>query len=178
MTLLSEKIVVTAKEFLSEKNINDCADLNEPLFQAKLQEFDWELSFAAASVTCEIIWKKAMGRESLSEWRQLDKLFAPSPISTHANFRGCRVYKTGNLPEVGALVFWKRGNSWQGHMAIVTGVSEDKQSFDILEGRVLSGSDNNFIQVSQSLSKKTGLPFRNDKLNLLGFVYCKNEEIR
>jgi hypothetical protein len=179
MTLLSEKIVVTAKEFLSEKNINDNADLNETIYQVKLMEYDWNMQFSAASITCEIIWKHAIGRSSVSEWRQLDKLFVPSPIGTYANFRGCNSYKSGNVPEVGALAFWKRGNSsWMGAMGIVTKVEKNKQSFDIIEGRLMSGSDNKFITVMESAGKKTGLPFKEDKLNLIGFIYCKPGEIR
>mgnify|MGYP000390858811 CR=1 FL=1 len=179
MPKISEKVVVTAKEFLSEKNINDNANLNEPIYQAKLQEFDWDGQFNAASVFCEVVWKISIGRDSLSEWRQLDKLFSPSPIATHANFRGCRAYKTGNVPEKGALVFWKRGNSWQGHMAIVSDVSADKESFDIIEGRVLTGSETagNFLKVEERKEKKVSLPFRNDKLNILGFVYPKDKDI-
>lgn len=178
MTLLSERIVVTAKEFLQEKNINDCSDLNEPMFQSKIQEFDWDLAFAAASTTCEIIWKIAIGRESLMEWRQLDKLFTPSPVGTYANFRGCRNYKTGNIPEIGALAVWKKGNTWQGHMSIVTEVAEDKRSFTVVEGRALSGSENSMIEISERKDKNVSLPFRDDKLNLMGFVYCPNREIK
>lgn len=178
MTLLSEKIVVTAREFLTEKNINDNAVLNEPMFQSKMIEFDWDLAFSAASITCEIVWKLAFGRDSLLEWRQLDKLFSPSPVGTYTNFRGCRTYKTGTIPEVGALAVWKRGNTWQGHISIVTGVSEDKKCFDVIEGRSLSGSENSIIEISEIKNKNTKLPFRDDKLNLMGFIYAPNREIR
>lgn len=178
MTLICEKVVVTAKEFVTTKNLNDNKEFNEPIFQAKLRHFNWDLSFSASSIFCEVIWKIAIGKDSLSEWGELDKVFSPSPVATHANFRGNRTYKTGNVPELGALVFWKRGNSWQGHMAIVTGVSDDKQTFDIIEGRALTGSEDKFINVQESKAKKIGLPFCTDKLNILGFVYCKNQEIR
>lgn len=177
MAFISEKIVVTAKEFLNDKNINDCAEMNEPITNAKQATFNWNLQFSAASLTCEVIWKMSCGRNNGHEWRQMDKLFSPSPIATHANFRGCKDYRTGNMPEEGALVFWKRGNSWQGHMAVVVEVSEDKQSFKIIEGRVMQGSDNNIINVSMPDAKLVGLPFKVDKLNLMGFVYAKNREI-
>lgn len=177
MTFVSEKIAVTAREFLTEKNINDSADFNEPMIKAKQSVFNWDMQFAAASLTCEIIWKIACGKNNGIEWRQLDKLFSPSPIGTHANFRGCRDYKTGNVPEIGALAFWKRGNSWQGHMGVVVAVSEDKQQFDIVDGRCLSGSDGEFITLSECTGKKVALPFRSDKLNLMGFVYAKHREI-
>lgn len=173
-----EKVVVTAREFISEKNINDCKDLNEPIFQAKLQELDWDMPFASASVFCELVWKISVGRESLRDWRELDRLFSVSPIATHANFRGCRKYKTGNVPEKGALVIWRRGNSWQGHMGIVSSVSESKEEFDIIEARVLSGSDGGFLKVEEKFGKKVGLPFKTDKLNLLGFIYPQDVEIR
>lgn len=178
MTMISEKIVVTAREYLSEKNINNCKEFTEPLYQTKLQELNWDLQFSASSIACEIIWKEAIGAEGLSHWRQLDRLFSPSPVSTHANFRGCRNYNTGNLPERGAIVVWRRGNSWQGAMAIVSEVSTDKQSFDIVEGRLLSGSEENIIQMEERKNKKMGLPFRNDKLNLVGFIYPPNREIK
>lgn len=179
MAKVWEKIVVTAKEFLTEKNINDSKDFNELIFQSKLQEFNWSSQFYASSVFCEIVWKAAISRESLNEWRQLDKLFSPSPIATHANFRGCRDYKTGNIPEKGALAVWKRGNSWQGMMSIVSDVSDDMQSFDVIEARALMGSESlGFLQVEEKKSKKIDLPFRVDKLNLIGFIYPKDIEAR
>lgn len=176
MTMLSEKITVTAKEFLNERNINDDAIFSEPIFQAKINQFNWDMRFSAASIGCEVVWKKAISRNRISEWGQLDKLFSPSPIATHANFIGCRDYKTGNLPEIGALVFYRRGNSWQGAMGIVIEVYEDK-TFDIIEFRTLQGSEDKFISTIESKGKRLGLPFREDKLNLLGFVYAKNREI-
>lgn len=178
MAMIYEKVVVTAKSYLNDKNVNDAKDFNEPVFQAKLAKFNWELQFSASSIFAEIVWKIAIGKDSLSEWQELDRLFSPSPIATHANFRGNKTYKTGNVPELGALVFWKRGNSWQGHMAIVIAVSDDKQSFDIIEARALTGSEDKFINVEEKKNKRVGLPFANDKLNILGFVYPKNQEIR
>jgi hypothetical protein len=178
MTMLSEKVVVIAREYLSDKDINNCKELTEPLYQTKLQELNWDLQFAASSIACEVIWKDAIGSEGLAHWRQLDKLFSPSPIATHANFRGCRNYNTGNLPEAGSVVVWKRGNSWQGAMAIVVWVSPDKQTFDVVEGRILTGSDTNIIQMEERKGKKMGLSFRNDKLNLVGFIYPPNREIK
>lgn len=177
MTMLYEKVVVLAKSFLNG-NINDCAELAEPITQAKINKFNWDLQFSASSIFAEIVWKMAIGKQSLSEWQELDRLFSPSPIATHANFRGNKTYKTGNVPEPGALVFWKRGNSWQGHMAIVSEVAEDKKTFDIIEARALSGSDNKFMNVEEKKGKQVGLPFANDKLNILGFVYPKHQEIR
>lgn len=177
MTLIAEKVAVTAKEFLNEKNINDDSIFNEVIFQAKIQQFNWDMRFSVASIGCEVVWKKAISRNRVSEWGQLDRLFSPSPVATHANFVGCRDYTTGNLPEIGALVFYRRGNSWQGAMGIVIEVSEDKKEFDIIEFRVLQGSENKFISTIESKGKRMGLPFREDKLNLLGFVYPKNREI-
>lgn len=177
MALIYEKVVVTARQFLNIKNLNDSKEIGEPVYQAKLKHYNWELPFSASSIFCEIVWKISVGKDSLSEWQELDRLFTPSPIATHANFRGNKSYKTGNTPEAGALVFWKRGNSWQGHMAIVTEVSADKKSFDIIEARTVVGSENKFLNIEERKGKKVGLPFANDKLNILGFVYPKNREI-
>jgi len=177
MPLIWEKIVVTAKEFVHSRNINDCHEFNEPFFQTKIKEFDWDLSFSAASIGCEIIWRIGIGRGRPSIGRQFDRLFSPSPVSTHANFRGSKGYKTGNVPEPGAIAIWKRGNSWQGNMAIVTAVSDDKKLFDVVETRVLEGSENKFLRLDEKKDKRMDLPFRNDKLNLVGFIYPPSIDI-
>ncbi len=177
MAFISEKIVVTAKGFLNGSNINDARELIEPIYQVKLAHYNWDLQFAAGSIFSEVVWKMAVGKNSLSEWQELDRIFSPSPIATHANFRGNRNYNTGNMPELGALAIWKRGNSWQGDMGIVVNVSDDKQSFDVISARILSGSDKQFLMVQEGKGKRIGLPFCNDKLNLLGFVYPKHKEI-
>lgn len=175
--MVAEKIVVTAKEFLTERNINDNAEFNQPIYQAKIAQFDWELGFGASSIFCEIVWKIGLAGTGTNSWQTLDRIFSPSPIATHANFRGSRSFKTGDLPEQGAIAFWKRGNSWQGGMGVVVAVSEDKIGFDIIDSRVTRGSDINFMTVCEQPGKKTNLPFRTDKLNLLGFAYPPNIEI-
>jgi hypothetical protein len=175
MAMIWEKIVVTAKEFLTDVNINDSFLLNDPTYHAKVVHFDWDLSFACSSMVCEIIWKKSVGRESLTEFQRLDRLFSPSPIATHCNFRGCKAYKTGNVPEPGSIAVWKKGNGW-GHMAIVVDVADNKEYFTVIEGKVMEGSDKQFLTLEQK-EKKTTLPFRSDKLNLIGFIYPPNREI-
>jgi hypothetical protein len=177
MAMLWEKVVVTAREFLGDRNFNDSREFREPMYQTKLVHFGWELQFAAATVFVEIVWQIAIGRETITERQRLDRLFCPSPVATHANFRGCREYKTGNLPEKGAIAVWVRGQSWQGHLAIVSDVSPNKDSFDVIEGRILTGSDGHFIQVKESKGKCIDQPFSREKLNLKGFIYPPNREI-
>lgn len=176
-TMLSERVVVTAKEFLGAKNINYCQEFTEPIYQAKLIHFGWDVQFAASSIFVELVWQMAIGRETITERQRLDRLFCPSPVATHANFRGCKEYKTGNLPEKGAIAVWVRGQSLQGNMGIVTDVSEDKDTFNVIEGRILSGSDSRFIQVKEYFDKPTSQPFSREKLNLKGFIYPPNREI-
>src|ERR1700744_4451543 len=170
-TMLWEKVVVTAKEFLEDKNINDCREFKEPIFQVKLIHHGWDLQFAAASVFCELVWQIAIGREYSNERQRLDRLFSPSPVATHANFRGCKEYQTGNLPQRGAIAIWVRGQSWQGHMGIVSDVSQNRESFSVIEGRVLTGSEGRFIQVKEVKDKSIDIPFSREKLNLKGFIY-------
>jgi len=176
-TMLWERVIVTAREFLEGRNINDCREINEPVYQAKIIHYGWELQFSAASIFCEMVWQMAIGRETITERQRLDRLFCPSPVATHANFRGCREYKTGNMPEKGAVAIWVRGQSWQGDMAIVSDVSEDKNSFDVIGGRILMGSQNRFIQVKEFKEKRIDIPFSREKLNLRGFIYPPSREI-
>lgn len=176
MSMLWEKVVVTAKEFL-DKNINDSREYNEVINRVKLTTFNWNPQFSAASTVVEIVWKMAIGRESQRCWQQLDRLFSPSAVATHANFRGCLDYKTGNLPQKGSIAIWRRGNSWQGDIGIVTEVSEDKSTFDIIQGSVLNGSEEIFLHVVERKGKKSFAENRADKMNLLGFIYPPDREI-
>ena len=177
MTMLWEKVVVTAREFLFS-NINDSREYNEPITRTKLIQFDWDPNFAAASVFVEIVWKMAIGRESQHEWQRLDRLFSPSAVATHCNFRGGKTYKTGNVPEKGAIVIWRKGNTWMGDMGIVSDVSADKSSFDVIQGSVMHGSDSIFLAVTERKGKMSALPFRYDKMNVLGFIYPPDREIK
>lgn len=177
MTLVAEKIVVTAREFLETRNINDSYDFNEQFFQTKIKDFAWGLEFAAPSIVCEIVWRSAMRGGGTVEVRHLDRLFSPSPIATHANFRGCKEFSTGNMPQPGAIAFWKKGNSWKGMMSLVLSVSADNKTFDVAEGKVLTGSENQILTLEEKKGKRTDLPFKNDKMNLMGFVYPPNREI-
>lgn len=177
MTLIAEKIVVTAREFLETRNINDSYDFNEPFYQTKIKDFGWGLEFAAPSIVCEIVWGVAMRGGGASEVRHMDRLFSPSPISTHSNFRGCNMFHTGNLPQPGSIAVWRKGNSWKGMMAIVVNVSDDKKTFDVIEGKVLVGSEIQIITVEEKKGKRTDLPFKNDKMNLIGFIYPPDREI-
>lgn len=176
MTMLCERVVVTAKDFLEGNNINYCSHFTEPFYQAKLIHFGWDLQFSACSIFAEIVWKIALG-ETTTDRQRLDRLFTPSPIATHANFRGCKEYETGNVPEKGAIAVWMRGNSWQGSMAIVTEVSDDKETFDVIEARVMAGSAGKFIQVKEYKGKSTTNQFGREKMNLRGFIYPPNREI-
>lgn len=177
MTLVSEKIVVTAKEFLQTKNINDCKEFNDPVFHSKLNDFGWPLQYSVSSVVCEMIWKIALAANNLAVYRRLDRLFSPSPMATYSSFRGSAHYKTGNLPEVGAIAAYRKGNGWQGDMGIVTSVSESKKEFDMIQGKILMGGDDRFITVEEKRNRPVGLLFRPDKYNLIGFIYAPNEEI-
>ena len=179
MTKVAEKIVVTALEFLDTRNINDSFDYTEPLYQTKLKEFGWPLSFAAQSIVCELVWKIALRGGGMVEFRQVDRLFSPSPISTHANFRGIEKgsggFTTGNVPEPGAIAIWKHGNTWKGEMGIVISVSEDKKEFEQAQGKCLTGNTK-FLTLERK-KKRADNPWKNDRLNLIGFIYPINREI-
>lgn len=177
MTMVSEKIVVTAKEFLNGRNINDSFEFNEAFYQTKIKEFGWPLSFASASVFCEIVWKIALRGGGGVESRHLDRLFSPSPVATHANFRGCTLFKTGHVPEPGSVAVWRKGYGWHGMMGIVTNVEQNKTTFDIIEGRVLQGSENKFLHIVEKNGLNSDMPFKSDKFNILGFIYPPNREI-
>lgn len=178
MTFIAEKIAVIAREFVETRNVQDSKDFNEPFFQTKLAHFDWDMQYSASSIGAEIVLKSAWGAESIEDWQLIDRICSPSAVATHCNWRGCKRLKTGNIPEVGAIAFYRRGNSWQGSMSIVIRVAEDKERFDVAETRFIIDSGSGQLKTIEVKDKRVLLPFKSDKLNLLGFGYPPNRELK
>lgn len=168
MTLI-ERILKVVMTYVGQQEINGNKGFKNKEFQKKMQECGWQISQSWCAYFTELVWKEAYGKTH-ALYHTLDRLFSPSATATFANFKGHPTqFKTGDKPKVGALVVWKYGNGWQGHIGIVTEIL-DNVSFKTVEGNTNSEGGREGIEVAVK-KRKVGEPFKAKGLNLIGFIY-------
>lgn len=166
---LTEKIVKVASDYVGQQEIRGNKGFKNPAFQKKMQDCGWAMGHAWCAYFTELVWKEAFGK-SHPMYNTLDRLFSPSAVSTYSNFRGhLKLFQSGNKPKAGALVAWRYGNGWQGHIGIVESVI-DKNRFNTIEGNTNSAGGREGIEVARKV-RSLGLPHRAKGLNLIGFIY-------
>lgn len=163
---IGERIISIANSYLINNNFSQSEEYQSVWLQDKKDAYGWNDAYSMGAWFTEIVWKQAYGPEC-PEWTQIDRLFSPSPISTHTNFRGSRHFRTGAMPELGALAIWKNG--WHSYMGIVVSVSHDGNMFDM----IIAQLENNKIRVNLHFSRQAQMEYKKDGYNLVGFVYPK-----
>ena len=162
-------IINVAKSYLGQEEISGNKGFKNRAFQAKIQACGWKLSEAWCAYFAELVWKEAYGRTS-SYWSTLDRLFSPSATATYANFKGHQLsFKVGSKPTPGALVVWRNGRGWKGHIGIVSRLI-DATTFKSIEGNTSRDGEDEEILVFEK-TRKLNKPFSETGPNLIGFVY-------
>jgi hypothetical protein len=165
---IAEKIIQVATSYIGQKEVSGNKGFISPSFQKKMQDCGWKIGQSWCAYFTELVWKEAFGK-SHPLYSTLDRLFSPSATATYANFNGSQNLKVGSVPKVGALVVWRYGNGWQGHIGIVESIVSG-DTFKAVEGNTNNAGGREGIEVALK-TRKTGLPFRPKGLNLIGFVY-------
>lgn len=167
MATLLDKVLSAARSYIGQHETTGNSGFVDKAFQKKMEAIGWNKGQSWCAYFAELAWKQ--GFEGHPLLPALDKLFSPSATATYSNFYGSTLFKTGLVPKPGALVAWRHGNGWQGHMGIVESVSADK-IFVSIEGNTNQAGGREGVAVLRK-TRQTGQPFKPSGLNLLGFVY-------
>ena len=168
MSAISDKIIATAKSYIGETELTNNSGWIDKAFQQKMVDVGWKNGDSWCAFTCELIWKEAYGKGS-PIFPRLDRLFSSSATATAANFIASNDFKTGKIPQPGALVLWRHGNGWQGHAGVVTGII-DSSTFESVEGNTnQDGSSNGYAVFLKK--RKLGEAFKPKGFNIVCFVY-------
>lgn len=165
--MYENKIVEIANSYVGQQEISGNKGFKNPAFQKKMQDCGWQIGQSWCAYFTELVWKEAVGKTN-PLFATLDRLFSPSATGTYANFKGNAAFKTSNKPSKGALVVWRYGNGWQGHIGIVTDVI-DNVSFRTVEGNSNNDGSREGIEVVKKV-RKLGEPFKAKGLNIVGFI--------
>jgi hypothetical protein len=167
--MIAERILRQSEAFLGQVEVEGNKGFKDAKFEALMKSVGWKQGDAWCSYFCELVWKQAYGVKS-PYWKMIDKLFTPSATATFANFSGSATFKTGKVPQPGALVVWQYGSGWKGHIGICMNKVEKNGYFDTIEGNTNKAGEREGMYV---LRKKRALynPYKANGLNLLGFIY-------
>lgn len=168
--MIAEKIIQTAKKYIGKTEKNANSGFTDELFEKRMKDTGWVKGASWCSFFCELVWKESyLGTPQFDE---IDKLFSGSATATFKNFDLAKQsgWTTGQQPKPGALVVWRHGSGWQGHIGIV--IEDNGISFKTIEGNTndKGGREGYIVAVKNRVLNAMYMP---NGLNLIGFVYPK-----
>lgn len=164
--MTAEDIVRIAVSYVGKEEVSGNMGWIDKAFEQRMKDVGWSPSQSWCCYFCELVAKEAAGKGT-DDWKAFDKLFQPSCTATFANFSGSEKYRVGKLPKPGALIVWKHGQSWKGHIGIVE--SYDGKTIHTIEGNTNKAGSREGTHV---LRKKRAYLWTNGPgLNLVGFIY-------
>jgi len=155
---------IIARKYLGQRETPNNSGFKDKAFEKKMTEVGWSKSLAWCSYFAELVWKEAFPEKK----KEFDKLFSGSATATFKNFELAK-WKVGGIPKPGALVVWRYGNGWQGHIGIVSTV-RDNGIFTSIEGNTNAAGGREGIEVAEKVRNHLA-PYTANGLNIIGFIY-------
>jgi hypothetical protein len=172
---IRKKIVELCYKYEGKEEVKGNMGFKDDIFEQKMEAVGFEKGQAWCSYFAELAWREAYGNFNSLLDNILDKLFSANAVKTWENFKKCKKFKTGIVPEVGDLVVWayyrngepKKNGIWTlGHIGVIT--KPEQLYFYSMEGNTNSQGGREGIEVAE---KKRDYDFyKNNGLRLLGFI--------
>ena len=161
----AKKLVEVAASYIGQREINGNLGFRDDDFEHKMKAVGWSKTHSWCCYFMEMVAKEADA--SPDEWEAFDRLFAPSCTATYANFAGSKMFKVGKVPKPGALMVWRLGQGWKGHIGMVESVKGDVVM--TIEGNTDSAGGREGVEVARKRRRNV---WTNGKgLNLVGYIY-------
>jgi hypothetical protein len=120
-----DQIVKVAQSYLGLREIPNNLGWDNKTFEAKMKQVGWIRSQAWCAYFGELVWKEAYADQP-EILKELDRLFSASATTTYANFdkesknpNSKLKIKVSKTPVNGAIVIYRFGTGWQGHLGVV-----------------------------------------------------------
>jgi CHAP domain len=181
---LSQLIIQTATLYVGQKEQGKGnSGFLDKNFEAKLKRVGWEKSQPWCSYFAEVVYRDTYEKLMLDDPKdkiveqrlnEVCTLFSGGTLQTLANFDKSKYWRTREtIPEVGAIIVFQKGNSWEGHIGIVKEVDLNKMEVTTIEGNTSStGSrDGDIVAIKK---RKLSLKFKADTLFIKGFIQPAN----
>jgi len=159
-------IIAVARSYMGQEEKAGNRGWFDPVFERKMKAVGWNMGDSWCCYFTELVAKEAFSSDP-EKVKAFDRLFAPSCTATFANFSGSSMFKVGRTPRAGALVVWRLGQGWKGHIGIVESVKDGIMT--TIEGNTNDGGSREGKEVAQ---KRRRFDWTNGPgLNLVGFIY-------
>jgi hypothetical protein len=172
---IGEKIREIALTYVGQTELKNNSGFKDSTFQSRMQQTGWRSGLSWCAFTGELIYTEAYKGTTIE--RDVIRLFSGSATETFKNFDLDPSWQTSTtVPVIGAIAVWRHGLSWQGHLAIVTGVNIAAGTFETVEGNSNNDGSREGVEVvnkTGAKSRKIKTPFSKKGLNLVGFIYPK-----
>jgi hypothetical protein len=174
--MIENSIILIAANYLGQKETTQNSGFQDPAFQAKMEKIGWETGEAWCASFAKLVFLESY-QNDLARLSELEHLFSKSAVQTYRNFDESN-WKTRNkdgspitVPQVGALVVWRKGRSQSGHIGVVVQVNTPTD-YESIEGNTNDeGAREGYeVAVRRRIIRRT---FDSDGLNLLGFILPK-----
>jgi hypothetical protein len=160
-------IIKVAESYLGEQETPGNSGWVDKDFERQMRNVGWQPGHAWCSYFCELVMKKAYAGNPML-LNAFDKLFSPSATATFSNFAGSKMFPVLKKPEPGALVVWRYGQGWTGHIGIVTSELQGS-SFKTIEGNTNKAGEREGMFVMRK-TRMHGATVLSKGLNLLGYI--------
>lgn len=174
--MITEKITTAAHQYIGEKETPNNSGFQNPIFQKLMELVGWQTGEAWCASFAKLVWFEAYKNDP-KRLAELQKLFSKSATQTYKNFDNSD-WKTQTpegkpilTPQEGALVVWRMGNTWTGHIGIVCKVVSPTE-FETIEGNTDAAGGREGIEVAHRRRFVTRT-FDANGFNLLGFILPK-----
>ena len=184
MKTINEYILETATSFLGQKEKGNNAGFDNKEFQKRLEACGWERGQAWCAYFCELVYTEAYKRFAADNptnkniervQQELTALFSGGATDTYARFDRSTWSTRNNLPVPGAMVVWRFGNGWIGHIAIVVEVSEKDNTITTIDGNSNNNGSREGNEVVRKV-RKWKYPYSAKGLNIVGYIQPQNPD--
>lgn len=166
----AKTIIEQAQLYLGQQEVRGNKGFVDATFEERMRTVGWQPPWAWCAFFAMLVWREAYAQLNAYIENDLRSLMSPSATATYNNFKSSKDYKqyVSNKPQQGALIIWRQGTGWQGHIGIVESIRAKEMI--CIEGNSNSQGGREGIEVGQ-IRRLVDFNHTPSGLNLLGFVH-------
>jgi hypothetical protein len=166
---MSARVIKVAEAYIGKREKKGNSGFVDPDFEKKMRAIGFKTGNAWCAFFGELVWKEAYVAYP-NVVALFDKLFSASAVATYSNFANSKKFTVSKVPVLGAIAVWRHGNTWMGHLGVVTATDLKADRFVAVEGNTNAGGSREGEQVAAK-PRRLNAPHSEEGLNLIGFIY-------
>lgn len=163
-----ETIIRIAKSYVGFEETPKNSGFKNKDFEHRMRQVGWIKGHAWCSYFGELVWKEAYAKYP-ELIQRFSECFHGSSTATYRNFETNKLFKTGKTFQPGALMIFRYGVDWRGHLCIAI-QEHTKNIIQTIDGNTNDAGGREGYIVAEK-RRPIVAPFKKNGLNFVGFVY-------